>query len=125
MEIKRDEFVSVFRNKNTQAKPALTDQSLISGIGNIYADEILFQAGIHPRKKVSELSDDELVHVYEVMRHVLQTAVAAGADISKLPADFLLPHRKEGNNCPRCKGPLETIKISGRTTFFCPSCQKM
>jgi formamidopyrimidine-DNA glycosylase len=125
MDIKQDEFVSIFRYKLTQAKPAITDQSLISGIGNVYADEILFQAGIHPRKKVSELQEDELVHVYKVMRHVLKTAVAADADISKLPDDFLLPNRKQGAACPRCKGTLETIKISGRTTVYCPSCQKL
>ncbi len=125
LEIKQDEFVSIFKDKLIQAKPALTDQSLISGIGNVYADEILFQAGIHPRIKIGDLKEDELINVYKVMHHVLKTAVAADADISKLPDDYLLPHRKQDEKCPRCKGLLETIKISGRTTVFCPSCQKL
>jgi len=125
LEIKQDEFVSIFRDKLTQAKPAITDQSLISGIGNVYADEILFQAGIHPRKKIGELMEEELVHVYKIMHDVLKTAVEADADISKLPDDYLLPHRKQDAACPRCSGQLEIIKISGRTTVFCPSCQKL
>jgi formamidopyrimidine-DNA glycosylase len=125
MEIGQKEFVSTLSNRLTQVKPAITDQSLISGIGNVYADEILFQAGIHPRKKAGDLKEEELVHVYKIMRDVLKTAVEADADISKLPDDYLLPHRKQGAACPRCSGQLETIKISGRTTVFCPSCQKM
>jgi formamidopyrimidine-DNA glycosylase len=125
MEIGQDEFVSIFRNRFTQAKPAITDQSLISGIGNVYADEILFQAGIHPREKIGKLKEEELVHLYKTMHEVLKTAVAADADVSKLPDDYLLPHRKQDAACPRCSGKLETIKISGRTTVFCPSCQKM
>jgi formamidopyrimidine-DNA glycosylase len=125
MEISQEEFVSIFRDKLTQIKSAITDQSLISGIGNVYADEILFQAGIHPRKKVGELQEDVLVHVYKMMHQVLKTAVAADADISKLPDDYLLPHRKPGTTCPRCSGHVEAIKISGRTTVFCPSCQKL
>ncbi len=124
MELSKSEFLNLFRNKNSMIKTALTDQSMMSGIGNVYADEILYQARVHPRKRTNQISDKEMLRLFDEMKRVLETAIEKGADVNKLPGDFLLPVRKEGNSCPGCKGKLEMTKISGRTTYFCPSCQK-
>ena len=78
------------------AKSLLVDQSKLAGIGNVYADEILFQAGIHPRRPAKELSEEERAAVHQALRRVLETAIERGAERDALPQDFLLPHRRPG-----------------------------
>jgi formamidopyrimidine-DNA glycosylase len=100
------------------------NQSALCGIGNVYADEILFQACIHPRQKASELTEKQQGELYKQMDKVLKTAIKNQADISQMPDNFLLPKRKEGEKCPRGKGKVEKIKISGRSGYYCPDCQE-
>jgi formamidopyrimidine-DNA glycosylase len=100
------------------------DQSLFSGIGNIYSDEILFQARIHPKRKVNDLSKKEKTALYRKTGRVLETAIERMSGPGTFPAHFLLPRRNEGEKCPYCEGTVEKIKISGRGCFICPSCQK-
>jgi formamidopyrimidine-DNA glycosylase len=104
-------------------KSVLMDQSLISGIGNIYSDEILFQAGIHPEKGVDTLDEKAIHHLFMTLREVLETAIEAGAEIEKLPDTFLIPHREKKGVCPRCGLPLHTVTVSGRTSYYCPQQQ--
>lgn len=118
-----NEFKEVFSGSRAMVKSALMDQSKLAGVGNIYADEILFQAGVHPRKKCSDLSDEEFKEIYEQMAWVLEQAIKAGAEPDKMPQDFLLPHREPGGRCPKCSDEVEKIKVSGRGSYFCPSCQ--
>jgi formamidopyrimidine-DNA glycosylase len=103
-------------------KSALMNQSAIAGIGNVYADEILHQAGIHPGRKPVELGAGAFRNLYDSMRDVLERAIAAGAAPEKMPAQFLLPRREAGAACA-CGTPIEKIIISGRTGYYCPRCQ--
>lgn len=124
LEINEKEFISILKDKKSMVKTALTDQSVISGIGNVYADEILFQCKIHPKQKTTELSDSDFKSLYKNTHKVLEKAIEKNADPSKLPKSYLLSNREEGNDCPRCEGKIKKIKIAGRTGYYCPSCQK-
>ena len=104
-------------------KSTLMNQSIIAGIGNVYADEILYHAGMHPRWKVSELSAGAVEKLYESMRYVLETAIAAGCRPEKMPAEFLLSRRYPDAVCA-CGGVVEKITVSGRNGYYCPNCQK-
>ncbi len=124
LEINEKEFVSLLKDKKSMIKTTLMDQSTISGIGNLYADEILFQCKIHPKQKITDLSDSDFKSLYKNIRKVLEKAIEKEADPSKLPKSYLLQNRKEGYDCPKCKGKIKKIKISGRSGYYCPSCQK-
>jgi len=117
-------FKNVLRRKKGAIKAALLDQKVIAGIGNIYADETLFQCRLHPQTKLNELKEDEIKRLYQKTRWVLQTAVDKRADASRFPKSSLLPHRMRGERCPRCKSIFGQITVGGRTSYFCPRCQK-
>ena len=121
--IERDAFVEAGRKRRGGVKSWLTDQQRIAGIGNVYADEILYHAGIHPQRSLPDLDDDELRTLHRVMREVLEAAIAAGADPERMPADFLLPHRRKGGSCPGCRSRIRKLSVSGRTSWYCPACQ--
>ncbi len=123
LEINESDFVAVLKGKNSMLKTALTDQSAIAGIGNVYADEILFQAKLHPKMQTGKLRDADLKELYNITRKVLEKAVEKNAEVGKLPKSYLLPNRKEGADCPKCSGKIKKITVSGRTTLFCPTCQ--
>ncbi len=124
LDCSRKQFVNLLQKKKGSIKGALMDQSLISGLGNVYTDEILYQAGIHPKKKVEKLDEKELRKIHSKMKSALRTAIKKGADPEKLPARFLIPHRDKNESCPGCNGKVKKISVSGRSTFYCPSCQK-
>lgn len=105
-------------------KSALMDQSIIAGIGNLYADEILFQLSVHPRSLCVELKENIYEKMSDKIKYILTTAIERHAEIRQYPGTWLLPHRKKGYPCPRCGGKINIIKIAGRTTYFCPQCQK-
>lgn len=113
----------MLRERRGTIKAALMDQSFLAGIGNIYSDEILFQSGIRPDVKASDLSDARMSALYRAMRHVLRIAIARQADLDRLPESWLLPHRYKAGKCPRCGSALELKHSSGRTAYFCPRCQ--
>lgn len=104
-------------------KAVLMDQAVIAGIGNIYSDEILFQARIHPQTKVAALDARQRQTVYRAMKAVLKKAITREADPDKLPADYLIPHRHAGAACPRCGGKVARLSLAGRGSYFCPRCQ--
>jgi len=103
------------------------DQEIVAGIGNIYSDEILFQARINPAARMDELAPSQIKKLFATMREILQTAVARGAGsemfTERMPKGSLLPERKKGGHCPRCGSPLTVFKIGGRTAYCCPRCQ--
>jgi len=99
------------------------DQSRIAGIGNIYADEILFQAGIRPERKAADLTEKERARVFRRMHHILQTAADRLAAEKDFPRTWLFAKRGEKSPCPRCDGTIRSMKVSGRTTWYCPHCQ--
>lgn len=118
------EFRKLLDKKRGSIKGALTNQSLIAGIGNMYADEMLFQAGIHPKTSPSDLSEDEVGELYDEMIEVLETVSDRRASGESLPGNYLTGHREPGADCPKANGKIEMMKISGRSTYFCPACQK-
>jgi formamidopyrimidine-DNA glycosylase len=120
-------FIALFAPSRGTAKAALMDQTLVSGIGNIFSDEILFQARIHPQASVKALGRADLARLYRTLRKVLETAVARGGgseeETEKLPGYFLIPEREKGAPCPHCGGAIDVLKFSGRSAYFCPACQ--
>jgi len=134
LEIGFSEFKKTLRSIGKPIKSALLDQKVISGIGNIYADEILFRAGINPLRPASSLSDEELQKLYQTMKEVLHLAIRLRGSTIKDYVDGLgragmfqtkhLVYQKYGKPCPRCGEPIEKIKVVGRTTCYCPQCQR-
>jgi formamidopyrimidine-DNA glycosylase len=120
-------FNQAIEGRRRDVKSVLMDQSLIAGIGNIYADEILFQARLHPKAAVAALSNRQRADLFRQIKAVLRTAIECGAGaeqfLERLPADYLLPHRDKGGKCPRCGADIATLKGGGRTSYFCPRCQ--
>jgi formamidopyrimidine-DNA glycosylase len=124
LKIKVDEFKKRIHERKGAIKSTLMNQQVIAGIGNIYVDEILFQEGIHPKTKADQLNDDQLETLFHKMKDVLNTAIDKEADPDKMPDSYLLSHRSEDEGCPKCKGKVKKIKVSGRNGYYCPSCQK-
>lgn len=124
LEISEEEFSQILKDKTAGIKSVLTDQQVLSGIGNVYSDEILYQSEIHPKTKTNVLSEKEKRRLFENMHRILKLAIDKDGERSEFPNDYLLRHRKEGEDCSRCKGEIVKIKISGRSTYFCPDCQQ-
>lgn len=123
LRVSADRFVELMQNRRGGVKSALMDQSLIAGVGNVYADEILFQAGIHPKSQVKSIDKDTLRTLHGVMQRVLKEAAKRQADPSQFPDSWLIPHREEGAACPKCTGKVQRIEVNGRGTFVCHICQ--
>ena len=114
-------FLRPFKGRRGTIKGRLLDQSVVAGLGNIYADEALYQEGIHPATTVPELSEDALRDLYDAIQRVLDAAIAADADPEALDPDrFMLPHRYGDERCPDTGAPLETEQVSGRTAYYSP-----
>lgn len=132
LEIEANAFVALLHRRQAPIKNALLNQKLLRGVGNIYADEALFRAGIDPRARA--LSRPRLSQLRRALRAVLREAVAAGgSSISDYlnsegePGWFHLRHRvygREGEPCRRCSTPIRRIVLAGRSAHFCPRCQK-
>jgi len=125
-----DVFVHQMRRHRAEIKGLLCRQSIVAGIGNAYADEILFRAGIYPFRKRTSLSDEEMKRIYWAMREVLTEATAIlrermGEDIGQEEEfrDFLQVHRRGGEPCPVCSAPISEITAQRRITSFCRRCQ--
>ncbi len=127
-------FAGLFRRRKTPIKSALLNQSLLSGIGNIYADESLFRAGVRPRRRAASLTQAELQRLYGAVQKVLSEAIAAGGssvsdyvDANGDAGFFQFQHRvygREGERCLVCRTPIKRIVIAGRSAHYCPKCQK-
>lgn len=123
-EIDKETFKKIIYKHKANIKNLLMNQKYISGIGNIYSDEILFQSRLHPGKKATSLSTEEIRRLYNKMRDVIKIAVRQQADVNKFPDKWLTPHRKKNEKCPICGGKIESKKVSQRTAYFCPGCLK-
>ncbi len=124
LDVGRSAFEEALSGHRGAIKSTLMNQSILSGIGNVYSDEILFQARLRPDASVDDLRGNDLDRLFGAMRDVLETAVECQADPGRFPDSYLTPRREPGETCPGCGGSIEDAKISGRTTYFCPSCQK-
>lgn len=123
-----DRFRERLRPRRGEIKGVLVDQTFMAGIGNAYADEILWRAQIYPFRRRTSLSDDEVAALYEAIGAVLAEAIEilstrVGKEIDKEVRDFLAVHGKPGQPCPRCKGSISEVKQAGSATHFCRTCQ--
>jgi formamidopyrimidine-DNA glycosylase len=116
-------FQKALSDRRGMVKSTLMNQQIIAGIGNVYSDEILFQARLHPRLGIDELDGETLEQLFNTMREVLQTAIDRRARPDQFPGTYLTRHRNEGERCPKCGGEIERLPVSGRTAYYCPSCQ--
>ena len=129
-----EDFTRLFRGRKTPIKSALLNQKLLSGVGNIYADEALFRAGVRPRRRAASLSRDELRRLHGSLKRVLKEAILLGGssvsdyvDANGDEGFFQLKHRvygREGKLCLVCKTPIKRVVIAGRSSHYCPKCQK-
>jgi formamidopyrimidine-DNA glycosylase len=134
LEVSPGKFVALFRGRKTPIKSALLNQKLLRGVGNIYADESLFRAGLRPRRRACTITRAQLVHLHLAVQEVLREAIAlGGSSISDyVDADgdegfFQLQHRvygRESEPCLVCKTPIKRVVIVGRSSHYCPKCQK-
>ncbi|MGH9586896.1 MAG: bifunctional DNA-formamidopyrimidine glycosylase/DNA-(apurinic or apyrimidinic site) lyase [Acidobacteriaceae bacterium] len=132
--ISEDEFVKLFRGRKLSIKAALLNQRLLHGVGNIYADESLFRAGIRPTRAAGRLSRDRLLRLRTALQQVLREAIArGGSSVSDyVDADgekgfFQLEHRvymRTGEPCLNCGKPIHRIVLAGRGTHYCTHCQR-
>ena len=120
--IERESFTGFIGGSKAAIKSALMDQNRLAGIGNLWSDEILFQTGLDPERKGRDLGDQKLGAVFDATRLTLSKGVEVEADYSRLPKDWLIPNRKDGEACPRagCEGRLTHRKAGGRTAYYCP-----
>ncbi|MDD3035539.1 MAG: bifunctional DNA-formamidopyrimidine glycosylase/DNA-(apurinic or apyrimidinic site) lyase [Candidatus Saccharimonadaceae bacterium] len=129
------QFVECFKRRpNTSIKAALLDQSVIAGVGNIYADESLWGAKIHPKRLVKTLTKTEFRRLFDEVRYVMNLSIEKGGSTNRNYVDaegkkgsymdFARVFRREGLECPRCGTEILKIKVAGRGTHICPKCQK-
>jgi len=133
LEIGPLEFFALFRDRKLSIKAALLNQSLLSGVGNIYADESLFRAGIRPDRQAGQLTRAELERLRQTLRQVLRQAIRLGGssvsdyvDADGAAGSFQSEHRvyqRTGQPCLCCATPIRRIELAGRGTHYCPRCQ--
>lgn len=132
--VSAQDFAGLFRGRKLAIKAALLNQSILHGIGNIYADESLFRAGIRPRKAAGRLTRAELNRLHGALRSVLARAIELGGssvsdyvDAAGVRGFFQLEHAvygRSGEPCRVCTTPLKKLIVGGRTTVYCPVCQR-
>jgi len=133
-DIDAEKFKEMLASKKTKIKVLIMDQKFISGIGNLYANEALFRARIHPERPANHLSDKEKELLFKGIKNTLSEAIqykGSSVDqyvqVSGRPGEYVKYHKvydREGEKCFRCKGRIKRISLGGRGTYFCPSCQK-
>jgi formamidopyrimidine-DNA glycosylase len=116
-------FLALLAERRGMIKPALMDQQLLAGIGNVYSDEILFQARVHPRTEIDQLDTEKRKEIYVKMQEVLRTAIGHQARPAEFPDSFIIPHRDAQGACPVCGNAVAQVKVSGRTAYYCPNRQ--
>jgi len=132
---KESDFIKLISRQKRKIKQVLMEQSVISGIGNIYSDEALFLAKINPFRPANKIAKKELKNLYSAIKNVLKKAIKLrGTSISDFRdtsgktgsyGEKRLIYRKEGQACSRCQTPIKRVKIGGRSAHFCPHCQKL
>jgi formamidopyrimidine-DNA glycosylase len=134
LEVSEERFIALFRGRKTPIKSALLNQKLLRGVGNIYADESLFRAGIRPRRRAATIKREQFAKLHAAVQEVLREAIAlGGSSISDyVDADgeegfFQLQHRvygREGEPCLLCGAAIRRIVLAGRSSHYCSNCQK-
>jgi formamidopyrimidine-DNA glycosylase len=130
----RDHFKKELKRKRATLKPLLLDQSFVSGLGNIYADEVLFRARLHPQRQSHTLIPREATRLFCAIREILQEGIENRGTSIKDYVDgngkagnyqnLLKVHNRAGEPCFKCGKPIKRTRLGGRSTYFCPSCQR-
>jgi len=127
-----EKFKKMLANKKTKVKSFLIDQKNIAGIGNVYVQDILFEAKLHPNRKISTLTEKEINDLYNAVRNVLNRSIRLGGlayekdfhgQKGRLTINEFLVGYKTGKPCPICKTPIEKIKTGTTSSYICPKCQ--
>ncbi len=134
LELSEAEFAARTGGRCARIKALLLDQRVLRGLGNIYADESLWRAKIHPARLGARLTKEQASRLYRAVQHVLREAIRLrGSSISDYldtegePGEYQLHHRaygREGRNCYRCRAKIRRVVVAGRSSYFCPRCQK-
>ena len=134
LETRLEEFTQSIHRRRARIKALLLDQHVLRGVGNIYADESLWKAKIHPAHLGARLKPAQLAELYRALKEILRKAIVLrGSSISDfldaegVPGDYQRHHRvydREGKGCVRCKTPIRRVVVAGRSSYFCPQCQK-
>ena len=133
-----EQFKTMLKSRHRQLKPLLLDQTFIAGLGNIYVDEALWEARLHPQRIASSLSTKKVNDLYHAIRKVLQQGIDnQGTSLGDGKSNFVSAKRRQGNNaknlmvfrrtnreCPRCGSMIKRIVVGQRSTHICPRCQK-
>jgi len=129
-----EHFKNLLVNKKAGIKSFLIDQKNVAGIGNVYIQDILFKAKLHPNRKISTLSEKEISILYKAIRDVLNRSIQLGGlayekdfygEKGKLTINEFLVGYKTGKPCPTCKTPIEKIKTGSTASYICPKCQPL
>ena len=134
LEVTLDEFAGRIQERRARIKALLLDQSVLRGVGNIYADESLWKAKIHPAQLGARIPEQQIGKLHRSLQEILERAIALrGSTISDFqdaegaPGEYQLHHRvygREGKACPRCRAKIRRIIVAGRSSYFCPKCQR-
>ena len=134
LEVPLEEFIGRIQERRARIKALLLDQAVLRGVGNIYADESLWKAKVHPARLGARMQRKELVRLYHALQGILRKAIVLrGSTISDFqdaegaPGEYQLHHRvygREGKACPRCRTAIRRIIVAGRSSYFCPNCQR-
>ena len=134
LEVEEEQFVALFRGRKTPIKSALLNQKLLRGVGNIYADEALFRAGIRPRRRAASITRAQYLKLCKAVQDVLREAIAVGGssisdyvDAEGEEGFFQLQHRvygREGEPCLVCRTAIKRVVLAGRSSHYCPKCQR-
>jgi len=131
-----EQLAGMLQGRRVRLKPLLTDQRFLAGLGNIYADEVLWRAGLHPLRPADTLTLEETARLHGAIRQVLEEAIARrGTTLPDQryvlpdgrPGEFaarLAVYGREGHPCPRCGTPIARTRVGGRSVHFCPQCQR-
>ncbi len=130
-----EKFKKVLENRRAKIKSALMNQKIIAGIGNIYSDEALWRSKIHPLKRATDLTEEELLSLYKATKEVLKKGIELGgesiSDYRNLKGEKgefdreRKAYRRKGEKCFRCREKIKRVRVGGRSAHFCPKCQKL
>ena len=133
LDLKKEDFFNLFKNKKTKIKPLLMDQKFLAGVGNLYAQESLFLAGVDPERPADKISKEELGKIYRWLTYILRQSIEKkGSSLDNYRqlngssggyVLFLKVYQRKGKPCLKCETEIKRKTVGGRGTYFCPKCQ--
>ncbi len=119
-----EKFDKLLKDNRGSLKSFFMNQKHIAGLGNIYVDELLFHSHLHPKSDLNKVDNQISRKLFRNMNKIIEKAIDVDVERKEFPRTYLIRHREDGVDCPRCEGKIKQIKISGRSTYFCNKHQK-